>query len=73
MGASIHYHIAIAPNADKKAATLSPVLAEAIAVQILKITWLKWSTKSGHRVKAVNCHGEVHDDNKETTDLYGRV
>ena len=39
MGASIHYHIAIAPNADKKAATLSPVLAEAIAVQILKITW----------------------------------
>lgn len=34
---------------------------------------LKWSTKTGHRVKAVNCHGEVNDDNKETTDLYGRV
>ena len=27
---------------------------------------LKWSTKSGHRVKAVNCHNEVNDDNRTT-------
>jgi hypothetical protein len=24
---------------------------------------VKWSPKSGHRVKAVKCHNEVNDDN----------
>ena len=26
---------------------------------------MKWSTKSGHRVKAVKCHNEVKDDNRD--------
>ena len=35
---------------------------------------MKWSTKSGHRVKAVNCHNEVNDDNRKekTKQLHGR-
>jgi len=28
-------------------------------------TKMKWSTKSGHRVKAVNCQNEVTDDNRK--------
>ena len=33
-----------------------------------------WSTKSGHRVKAVKCHNEVNDDNrkKKAKQLHGR-
>ena len=26
---------------------------------------MKWSTKSGHRVKAVKCHNEVSNDNRD--------
>ena len=26
---------------------------------------MKWSTKSGHRVKAVTCHDEVNDDKRK--------
>ena len=35
---------------------------------------VKWSTKSGHRVKAVNCQDEVNDDNrkKKAKQLHGR-
>ena len=31
---------------------------------IFKKRPVKWSTKSGHRVKAVKCHNEVRDDNR---------
>jgi hypothetical protein len=36
---------------------------------------MKWSTKSGHRVKAVKCHNEVRDGNRneKETELYGRI
>ena len=36
---------------------------------------LKWSTKSGHRVKALNCHNEVNADNSndQETELHGSV
>jgi len=35
---------------------------------------LKWSTKSGHRVKAVKCHNEVRDDNRSEKEagVHGR-
>ena len=35
---------------------------------------VKWSTESGHRVKAVKCHNEVNDDNRKETakQLHGR-
>jgi len=35
---------------------------------------MKWSTKSGHRVKAVKCHKEVRNDNRneKETRVYGR-
>ena len=36
---------------------------------------LKWSTKSGHRVKALNCHNEANADNSNDpeTELHGSV
>ena len=36
---------------------------------------MKWSTKSGHRVKALTCHNEVNDDNSndQETELHGSV
>ena len=36
---------------------------------------MKWSTKTGHRVKALKCHNEVNDDNRNEneTGLYGRL
>ncbi len=36
---------------------------------------MKWSTKTGHRVKALKCHNEVHDNNRKQkeTELHGRV
>ncbi len=36
---------------------------------------MKWSTKSGHRVKALNCHNEVSDDNRKgkEAELHGRI
>lgn len=44
---------------------------------MLDIGWvkLKWSTESGHRIKAVKCHSEVNDDNRDEkeTGLYGRL
>jgi hypothetical protein len=35
---------------------------------------LKWSDTSGHRVKAVKCHDEVSDDNRDekASELHGR-
>jgi transposase len=35
---------------------------------------LKWSDTSGHRVKAVKCHNEVRDDNRDEkeTGVHGR-
>lgn len=35
---------------------------------------LKWSTRTGHRVKALRCHNEVRDDNRNEneTEVYGR-
>ena len=38
-------------------------------------SYLKWSTKTGHRVKALKCHNEVNDDNRneKETGLYGRL
>jgi hypothetical protein len=36
---------------------------------------LKWSTNTGHRVKAVNCQNEVNDDDTKTnkTEVYRRL
>ena len=35
---------------------------------------MKWSTNSGHRVKAVKCHNEVSNDNRneKETGVHGR-
>ncbi len=35
---------------------------------------MKWSTNSGHRVKAVKCHNEVRNDNRneKEKELHGR-
>ena len=36
--------------------------------RLLKLPKVKWSTDSGHRVKAVNCQNEVNNDNRKTND-----
>ena len=53
-----------------------------IAISVINIFWLlplayvvKWSTNSGHRVKAVQCHNEVNDESRKEneTEVHGRL
>ena len=53
---------------------LASMLAAVLLRRGFVVHILKWSTKFGHRVKAVKCHSEVSNDNRDEkeTGVYGR-
>ena len=79
------YSISAMPEIFVSDTAISKVVSEAVARGQLRklgsrlytrnLEEVKWSTKSGHQVKAVKCHNEVNHDkrNEQETVLHGRL